>query len=105
MPARHSSLRRDLTQWFDQHGIHPIIDAEVDDSALVKVLGQAGLGLFAVPTIIENDACSQFEVESVGRLQGLSEKFYAITAERRIQHPAVVAVTSGARSGLFKRVS
>lgn len=102
LPARHTSLRRDLNFWFEQHGVRPQIRAEIDDSALIKVFGQAGQGLFVVPTIIEREICEQFHVTLVGRLQGLKERYYAISAERRLKHPAVVAISNAARAELFR---
>ena len=52
MPTETKSLRRALEQWFDKEGIRPRLVGEFDDSALLKTFGQAGAGLFAVPTAI-----------------------------------------------------
>lgn len=98
---RASSSRRAIETWLDGAGIHPMIRAEFDDSALLKVFGQAGEGLFAAPFAIRDEICRQHEVELVGEVPAVREHFYAISAERRLKHPAVVAISDSARSQLF----
>ncbi|MEW6321842.1 MAG: transcriptional activator NhaR [Acidobacteriota bacterium] len=103
MPAETSSLRRSLDEWCRRHGVRPRVVAEVDDSALLKVFGQAGRGVFAAPTVVEAEIAAQYGVAAVGRLEGARERFYAITVERRITHPAVVAISEGAPALLRER--
>ena len=74
---------------------------EFDDSALIKVFGQSGTGVFAAPSIIELSVCRQYEVAVVGRVSEMRERFYAISVERRLKHPAVIAITESARRELF----
>ena len=99
--GRASSVRRSLETWFDAHDLHPLIRAEFDDSALLKVFGQAGEGLFAAPFVIKDEICRQHEVELVGEIPGVREHFYAISAERRLKHPAVLAISATAREDVF----
>lgn len=99
--GRTSAVRRSLETWFDSHDLHPVIRAEFDDSALLKVFGQAGEGLFAAPYVMKDEICRQHEVELVGEIPGVREHFYAISAERRLKHPAVLAISSTARQDLF----
>ena len=73
---------------------------EFDDSALLKVFGQSGTGLFAVPSAIDAEVRRQYGVRLVGRVE-VRERFYAITVERRLKHPAVVAISEAARNELF----
>ncbi len=101
LPHRASTLRRSLESWFDSNGLHPLIRAEFDDSALLKVFGQAGEGLFAAPFVMKNEVCRQHEVEVVGEIQSIREQFYAISAERRLKHPAVLAISNTAREDVF----
>ncbi len=101
--GRASSVRRSLETWFDSHDLHPQIRAEFDDSALLKVFGQAGEGLFAAPFVMKDEICRQHEVELVGEIPTIREHFYAISAERRLKHPAVVAISESAREDIFKR--
>jgi LysR family transcriptional activator of nhaA len=78
------------------------VRGEFEDSALLKVFGQAGVGLFVAPSVIGPEVRSQYGARLVGRLAGVKEQFYAISAERRIKHPGVVVLTSGARERLAK---
>ena len=101
LPTRNTVLRRSLDQWFDSEGIHPAVAAEFQDSALTKTFGQAGLGGFFAPSAIEDEICRQFKVQVVGRLEDVTESFYAVSPERRIKHPAVEELTKEARRELF----
>ncbi len=74
--------------------------AEVEDTDLINALGEAGAGMFAAPTIIVHDTRVRYAVELVGRADGIKEQFFAITADRRIKNPAVVAITEAARTDL-----
>jgi LysR family transcriptional activator of nhaA len=101
LPTQNTSLRRSLEQWFDLQDIRPQVMHEFADSAVLKVFGQAGEGLFAAPAAIEQEVCRQYNVRVVGQIPELKERFYAISVERRLKHPAVVAISRAARSTLF----
>ena len=101
MPAGNTSLRRSLDFWFDSEDIRPSVVGEFDDSALLKVFGQAGAGLFAAPDVIEKEVRRQYGVRVIGRVESVQERFYAISVERKVKHPAVVAIADAAREKLF----
>ncbi len=101
LPTPGAPLRRELTRWFDRHELRPDVAAEFDDTALLKVFGQAGVGVFAGPAVLEDEVARQYKVEPIGRADGLVERFYAISGERRIKHPGVVAISTSARAELF----
>jgi len=101
MPTASSALRRMLEQWFEQEKIKPVVVAEFEDRALMKAFGEAGTGIFTSPTAVENDVVAKYGVRVIGRTIDVKERFYAISAERRIKHPAVSAITETARSELF----
>ncbi|MFK8029637.1 MAG: transcriptional activator NhaR [Gammaproteobacteria bacterium] len=101
LPSQHSALRRRLDVWFDSHDTAPKIVGEFDDSALLKAFGEAGAGLFAGPTVIENEVCKMYGMAVVGRTTEVTEQFYAISPERRIKHPSVAKITETARNELF----
>lgn len=101
LPGEDSALRRMLEQWFEAEGVQPVIRGEFADSAVLKVFGSTGLGLFAVPTVVEEEIKRTHRVRLVGRAPALRERFYAISVERRLKHPAVVAITEAARKTLF----
>ena len=95
-PLEGTALRRALDQWFDHHRIRPMIVGEFEDSALLKVFGQAGSGVFAVASVVEKDVREQHRSLIVGRTDEVTEKFFAVSVERKIKHPAVVAVVRAA---------
>ncbi len=92
-----SALRRSLEHWFDHNRIRPSIIGEFQDSALLKVFGQAGAGVFAVASAVEREVQMQYGVKIAGRTNEIVERFYAVSVERRLKHPAVVAVSEAAR--------
>lgn len=101
LPMAMSPLRGMLDQWFEKIGVRPVIRGEFDDSALLKVFGQAGEGIFTAPTVIEREVEEHYQVQVVGRTNKIREKFYAISAERIIRHPAVAAISEAANQKLF----
>ncbi|MFO0912505.1 MAG: transcriptional activator NhaR [Pirellulales bacterium] len=100
LPTENTALRRSLDQWFDAHGIRPAIRAEFDDSALMKFFGRQGGVVFPVPTTVEDEVCQQFGVRTVGRITTVRERYYAISLDRRLKHPAVLAISERARRTL-----
>jgi len=103
LPGEHAAVRPRLMRWFDAQRIHPRIVGEFDDSALLKAFGRAGAGIFAAPSAIAEQVRRQYGVMAIGRTEAVTEVFYAISVERRLTHPAVVAITSAARRELFRR--
>jgi LysR family transcriptional activator of nhaA len=101
MPAGNTSLRRLLDFWLDLEDILPSVVEEFDDSALLKVFGQANAGLLAAADVIEKEVRRQYGVRVIGRVESMRERFYAISVERKVKHPAVVAMTEAARENLF----
>ena len=101
LPGAPSAVRRALEQWFNSQDIHPRVVGEFDDSALAKDFGTEGMGIFAAPTVIEAEVRKQYRVRVVGRSDAVRQQFYAISIERKIRHPAVVAVCEAARKDLF----
>ena len=101
LPTDNTMLRRSLDAWFEVHGIRPQVVGEIEDSAVLKVFGQAGAGLFMAPSAVEKDVQRQYGVRVVGRIDSVRERFYAITVERRITHPVVLAISTTARQELF----
>jgi LysR family transcriptional regulator, transcriptional activator of nhaA len=100
-PASDSTLRRTLDEWFGSKGIRPKVVAELDDAALVKIFGEAGLGVFVAPDVIEKEVRERYKVQVVGRTKEIRQRFYAISVERKIRHPAVMAICHAARRHLF----
>jgi len=101
LPATGTTVRGSLVQWFDTWAIRPQITGEFVDSALMKSFGQAGIGVFSAPTVIEQEVMRQYQVEIIGRTDEVKEQFFAISAERKIKHPAVVVVRDTAHQKVF----
>jgi LysR family transcriptional activator of nhaA len=97
MPAEGSATRRALEQWLNSREIRPVVLGEFDDSALLNVFGQSGHGVFAAPSAIEDEITRQYSVIRIGRIESLRESFYAISVERKLKHPAVLAISQAAR--------
>ncbi|MCS7470067.1 transcriptional activator NhaR [Stieleria sp. ICT_E10.1] len=101
LPTQNTTLRRALEQWFDEMDLRPEVVHEFEDSALSKVFGQAGEGMIVVPTAVAAEVGHQYSLEPIGRISEITERFYAISVERRLKHPAIVAISDAARSVLF----
>lgn len=101
MPTASSALRRSLEYWLERQDINPVIVAEFEDRALMKAFGEADAGIFTSPTAVEEDVINKYGVRVIGRTDDIKERFYAISTERRIKHPAVSVITEMARSELF----
>ncbi len=96
-----SSIRQQLEGWLARHQLHPRVVGEFDDGALMTAFGRQGRGVFMSPTVLEDETIAQFGVEVIGRSADLVEEFFAVSVERRITHPCVVAITQAARRELF----
>lgn len=97
LPSEGSALRRAIDAWFDRRSIRPRILVECADSALLKVFGEDGFGVFPAPRIVADDLRRRHRAAEIGVVDGVRETYYAITTERRIQHPAVIAIRDAAR--------
>ena len=97
LPGEDSAVRPRLLKWFDRERIRPRIAGEFDDGALLKEFGAAGVGIFCMPSVVTSQIKRQYGVVEVGRTGEVMEQFYAISVERRLLHPAVVAISSAAR--------
>ena len=101
LPTINTALRRALEQWFEAEDLHPPVAGEFEDSALMKAFGENGRTVFPAPTAIEREVCRHYRVAVVGRAPSVRERYYAISAERRLKHPGVLAITATARTELF----
>jgi LysR family transcriptional regulator, transcriptional activator of nhaA len=101
LPTQNSTLRRSIDAWLLERGISPNVVAEFEDPALMKVFGEAGAGIFPAPAAVEADVRRLCDVRVLGTIDGVVERFYAVSTERRITHPAVAALLQGARYRLL----
>ena len=91
-------MRQRMELWFTERQIHTRTVGEFDDAALMKAFGREGRGVFMSPTVLETETCEQYGVKVLGRTEERVEEFYAVSVERRIKHPFVVAIPQAARS-------
>lgn len=101
LPTANTALRRSLDQWFDEQGISPNIQAEIEDSALIKSFGSGGSGLFVAPATVADEIERQYNVTAIGRIDAVEERLYAVTVHRKLKHPAVTAILENAKKRLF----
>lgn len=101
IPGGSAAVRGTLEHWLERRKLQPHIVGEFDDTALMKAFGQAGVGIFPVPTVTAGEVCSQYGVETVGCSEEVTVAYYAISLQRRLTHPAVAAVREAARDTLF----
>jgi LysR family transcriptional activator of nhaA len=102
MPGEDSAVGQRLRTWFKSQGLRPRIVAEFDDSALAQEFGRQGVGYYLGPAVLAEEIQARLEVEQVGVIDAVEEQFYAISIERRITHPCVLAITRAARGELFQ---
>ncbi len=104
LPTINTAHRRALDQWFESEDLRPAVTGEFEDSALLKAFGESGRAVFPAPTVIEREVCRRYRVAVVGRVPGVRERYYAISIERRLKHPGVVAIAATARTELAPQV-
>ena len=101
MPGEDSAVGRRLRAWFQARSLQPRVVGEFDDSALAKEFGRHGAGVFVGPTVLAQEIEKQYSVKALGVATDVIDEFFAISVERRISHPCVVAITQAARDELF----
>lgn len=102
LPGADVAIRPRLEHWFAEQGLHPRIVGEFDDSALLKAFGQAGAGFFVAPKVIADHVCEQYGVQVVGYIEAIREQVFAISTERQLKHPAIIASRESTRQDLFR---
>ncbi|MCI8210635.1 LysR family transcriptional regulator [Pseudomonas sp. S25] len=101
IPGQETVVRSRLMRWFAELKVQPRIVGEFDDSALMKAFGKSGSGIFVAPSVIADEVQAQYGVQLLGQTDAVTESFYAISVERKVKHPGIVAITEGARQKLF----
>jgi LysR family transcriptional activator of nhaA len=101
LPDEGTALRRSINKWVADTKLRPVIRGEFSDTALLKAFGQAGGGIFPLPTVVEKEVAELYGVQAIGRTQDITTRFYAVSVQRQLKHPAVVKVCDTARQELF----
>lgn len=103
IPGEDSAMHAPLLRWLGGQNIFPRLVGEFDDGALMKSFGHAGAGVFPAPTAIAAEVAAQYGVVPLGSTETVKERFFLITVERKISHPAALAVSEAAHHGLFTK--
>jgi LysR family transcriptional activator of nhaA len=103
LPTENMAIRRDLDQWLEERWIRPRVVGEFEDGALLGEFGTAGHGVFVTPTMVEKPMLRAHRLQTVGRTEAVRARVYAVSAERRLKHPAVAAICDTARAALGVR--
>src|SRR6185312_4568913 len=103
LPTDNTALRRNLNFWFEQVEVRPLLVGEFEDYALLRAFGHTGTGVFPVPSVFKKQILTEGSIQILGNTEEVRSQFYAISAERKIQHPAVVAICNVARRDLFRQ--
>ncbi len=101
LPTDNTALRRNLEFWFEKKRIRPLVLGEFEDYALLRAFGETGAGIFPLPSVLEFPRRRR-GMGRIGLTNEVRTQFYAISAERKLQHPAVIAIRNAARRELFK---
>lgn len=101
LPANDCVLRRPLDRWFEGQEIHPEVRGEFSDCSTLKCFGQAGAGIFVLPSVVEADVQQRYNVQAIGHVDTIRSRCYAITVEKKLKHPAWKAITETAREKVF----
>ncbi len=101
LPTDNTAFRRNLDFWFESKGIRPLVLGEFEDYALLRAFGETGAGVFPLPSVVETQLRKQRSLKTIGSTSEVRTQFYAISAERKLQHPAVLAIRNAARQELF----
>lgn len=102
LPTDNTALRRNLDYWFESNGIRPQVIGEFEDYALLRAFGETGAGLFPLPSVVAPQIRKQKSLRTIGTTTEVPTQFYAISAERKLEHPAVIAIRKAARTELFR---
>ncbi len=101
LPTENTEIRQSIDQWFVSREIRPQIVGEFEDSILLKVFGQSGMGLFPAPSVIVDEMRKRYNVRPVGTLDDVRVRFYAVSVEKKLKHPVLVAINEEARKKIF----
>lgn len=101
LPSEGHALRRSLDAWFERHALRPVIAGDFDDSALLKTFGAEGQGFFAAPAAVSEEVVRVYGVRRLASMDGIKERIFAVSAERKLIHPAVLAILKAAKEEVF----
>lgn len=96
IPGRDSVVHNQFRAWLETQRIDARIVGEFDDGGLMKTFGASGAGAFPAAVAVRAEVERLYGVEFVGLMEGMSERYYAISTERRATDPQVVKILAQA---------
>lgn len=102
LPGRGSAMRSAFDALLGSSGIVPIVAAEVDDMAMLRLMARESDGVTLVPSIVVIDELRSGALVERARLETLREQFFSISQQRRYPNP-LVAELIGARGRRLAR--
>lgn len=97
LPTGDTAIRRALDQWLDKHNVRPVVVGEFEDYALMREFAREGYGVVPVPDVLQTQFRKELGLMTLGPAKNVQAQFYAISTERKIKHPAVLAICEMAR--------
>ncbi len=101
IPGEDVAVQAKILRWMGDHQLQTVIVGEFDDGALMKAFGRAGAGFFFAPSAMKEEICRQYKVQAIGEVPEIIEEIYLLTTDRRLNDPAVVAISDAAKQDLF----
>ena len=101
LPTDDTAIRRDLDQWCAAQGIRPVVVGEFEDYALLRAFGKRGTGIYPTFQVLEKELKRLYGLQRIGPAKDVRGRFYAISVEKKVRHPAVAAICQAARRSLF----
>lgn len=102
LPTSHSKLRRDIINYFEQHGIKPNIIAETQDTSVQKLLSTKGDGVIFLPSFAAKELIKSKSLIKLGQLQNLKAEYFLIHNKRLIENPALELILNQDFSKIIK---
>jgi LysR family transcriptional activator of nhaA len=101
LPTHEAAVRREIDHWLESLDINPKRIGEFQDSALMKLVARAGNGIVPVPSVVESELKREYELDTVGRVESVKERFYLISVEKRLKNPFVKEIVERAQRKVF----
>ncbi len=101
LPGPDSALRGEFDALCEKLGVQVRVKAEVDDMAMMRLLARDSEAVALVPPVVVRDELQAGVLRELCGVPGLSEDFYAVTVERRYQHPLVTELLRRSTSDIL----
>lgn len=87
LPTPDSDIRTEFDAFCEKAGVAPLVSAEVDDMATMRLLARDTESLALLPSVVVRDELRSGVLVEHSEVPGVFETFYAVSVERHFQHP------------------